>query len=444
MSGGADSVALAVVLAEWRQSLGVDLAMAHLDHRIRDTSAEDAEFVSGLAEALGAEYIEKKVPVARLARRLGISLEMAARQARYDFFERAARRLNAQCAATAHTADDQAETVILKLARGAGPQGLGGMPYKTLWKGLLVVRPMLDVCRREVVSFLRRKDVAWREDVTNRDLRFLRNRVRHEVIPYLEEKLNPRLRQALVRTATLMRDENEWIEGICAELVETCRIRGSEPIRLSVDRLSELAAAARRRVVRSWLVGRGVDALSVDYGAIERIEGLLVEAKGTRFADLPGSWRVSRRYGDLDLERAELIRCDPYRVRLHLPGETMLAAQGLRVAVAWSSGILTTPRAKAGTLPAKASFRSAAVARSGVYIRSWKPGDRIKPMGMGGTRKLQDVFVDQKVGRDQRPRVPVLECRGEIIWVPGYSVARGWEVLRGGDPALHVHIERCG
>lgn len=440
VSGGADSAALTYALQYLGRSRRLTLTLAHLNHRLRGRRAdEDARFVSELAWRLGLPCIQAQEDVRRWARRSGISIEMAAREARYDFLAREAGDLGANVIATAHTADDQVETILLKLARGAGPQGLGGIPYAVEWDGLRVVRPMLDVTHRQAVGFLRDHRLKWREDETNDDLHFLRNRVRHEILPLLESRLNPRLRAAILRTGELMRAENEWLDAVAARLLKQC-LEDPRAGKLRVDKLARLPLGARRRVLRAWLVAGGLEPEHVDFGVVDSVERLVQGERGTRAVAVGGARKVVRRYRSLSLERAASGRPGVFRAPLMIPGETILPEQQLRVVTRWDKGVIRQAGVRVGDLPAEASFDARAIGRSAVCVRSWKPGDRIRPLGLSGSKKLQDVFVDHKVPRDRRHLVPVLECRGEVLWVPGYRVARGWEVRNPAGPCLHVFL----
>ena len=440
VSGGADSVALTYALHFLRKSFRLSITLAHLHHRIRGQAADqDAQFVNELAWKLGLHCVQGQADVPRLAREQGVSLEMAARASRYEFLERTAREIGAHCVATAHTADDQVETVLLKLARGAGPQGISGIPYCMERHGLRVIRPFRDVTHAEAVRFLRRYGLVWREDKSNLDMTFLRNRVRCQILPLLESKLNPQIRRAILRTAELLREENEWMDSMARGLWSECA-EGATQNELKVETLNRLPLAARRRVLRLWLVSGGVEADQLGFDTIETIEKLLALPRGTRSVSLSGVLRVVRRYGRLTLEPQAAAPADALRERLVVPGETILPDHGLRIITQWTTGIVRQRGMRAGDLPAAASLGAKALRRSPLYIRSWKAGDRIRPLGMMGSCKLQDLFVDQKVPRDRRDRIPVFECRGHIIWIPGYRIARGWEVAGPQARSLHVCV----
>ena len=440
VSGGADSVALAYALHFLRRQYRLSLTLAHLNHGIRGGAADqDMNFVKELAWRLGLYCALGKVDVPRMARVRGVSLEMAAREARYDFLERVAREIRANCVATAHTADDQVETVFLKMARGVGPQGIGGIPYCTDRHGIRIIRPCRDVTHSEAVRFLRRYGLIWREDKSNSDMTFLRNRVRHQVLPLLESRLNPQIRRAILRMAELLREENEWLDSIARRLWNECVERAKRD-KLNVDKLNRLPLAARRRVLRLWLVSGGVDADQLGFETIENIERLLVAPRGTRAVPISGALRVMRRYRSLAMEKNAVAVGIVFREKVAVPGETVLQDPGLRIITKWAAGIIRQRGVRAGDLPAAASLGAEAMGHSPLYVRSWKAGDRIHPLGMEGSRKLQDLFVDQKVPRDSRDRIPIFECRGEIVWIPGYRIARGWEVKNPRSPSLHIYV----
>ena len=213
VSGGADSVSLVHALKELAPDLKITLLIAHLDHMVRGKEAEeDAEFVRSLARSLKIQCIVERADIPQMAKNRGISIEMAAREARYASFGRTGRKLKADVVVTAHTADDQAETVLLKLARGAGPAGSAGIARITTNGTMTVVRPMLDISREEVLAFLNKRSLEWREDKSNQDTLFLRNRVRHVVLPLIEAALNPQAKKALCRFADIAGEEDSHME----------------------------------------------------------------------------------------------------------------------------------------------------------------------------------------------------------------------------------------
>ncbi len=499
VSGGADSMALLALLNNLAPAWKLRLTAAHLNHRIRGQAAdEDARFVRAHARRLGIGYIEGRTDVPRRARRRGISLEMAGREARYDFFANAARRRHCDAAATAHTADDQAETILLKLTRGTGAQGLTGIPYVTHWKNLKIIRPLRDIDRTDILQYLRQQRLSWREDATNTDDTFLRNRVRHEVLPYLEAKLNPRIRQALGRLADILEKENEWLDALAKHILSACikkhaalktdatkrvpplvAMPGAWQARLSCaaqdgkpwaqQTLAQqnggprsvvavpqrgfqhalngqiLAAhpqAARRRVLRQWLASCDVVPASMDFNAVDRLDHLLMTRQSGRAVPLPGGWVVRKFRQQLRLDSGQQAVPTTFRSPLNIPGTTLLPELGLCIVASLATGVHREKPRGLGHYPVRASLAPMAWRRRRIIARSWQPGDRMLPLGLAGSKKVQDIFMDAKVSRDQRQRVPIFECGGEIIWIPGYRIAQGWEVASTNTRALQLVIDR--
>jgi tRNA(Ile)-lysidine synthase len=299
LSGGADSVALTDALASLRRRRGFRLVAAHLDHGLRPGSADDAAFCHSLCEALEVPFRGGSAQVrARAAREKG-GLEQAARRERYSFLRRVKEDEGARFVAVAHTLDDQAETLLLRLLRGAGATGLAGMRPRS---GDLL-RPLLAVSRARVVAHLRERGLAWREDPTNQDTALLRNRVRHELLPYLEARFNPRVREALARTAGLLADEASHMAGEAEALV--ARIASRERGALVLDRkpLGAVPAAVARAAIRLALQQEG-GLQGVEQGHVERLLGLVrSRAPSGRRLMLPGGREAHFTHRQIRLER---------------------------------------------------------------------------------------------------------------------------------------------
>ena len=441
VSGGADSVALLAVLRDLALAWKLNLTVAHLNHGIRGpAAAADAAFVAGLARRWQLQFIGGRVNVPVQARRRGISLEMAGRKARYDFFAKAARAYDCDVVATAHTADDQAETILLNLVRGAGPAGLAGIPYIGRYGALKVVRPLRDLNRKSIEQFLKKRQLVWRHDATNADPAFLRNRVRHEVLPLLEDRLNPGIRPALLRASDILASENEWLNGLAADILEQCRapVTGQA---LAADRLNGYPVAARRRVLRHWLTMCGLAPEALNFEAIERLDNLVTDQRGGRAVTLSGGWLVRRARDVLTLSQRANQSVRAFAVNLIVPGKIRLPGQDCWIRVSIGPGIVKECPATIGALPARASLSLRVWRKRRLRARTWKPGDRMRPLGMQGTKKLQDIFSDGKVSLALRHKLPVIECAGEIVWLPGFRIAQGWEVRPDERQALQVSVE---
>jgi len=403
VSGGGDSVALVHALHQ----LGTPFMVAHLNHNLRGTESDaDEAFVRQLAEKLKVPFVGRSVDVKAQSETSGLSIEMAARQARHDFFA----EFNDAVIALAHHADDQVETFMLKLSRGAGAEGLGGMPYSQKIGPIRLIRPMLDILHADILQWLKANGFDWREDATNTDETFLRNRIRHTVLPLLEKELNPNIRETILRTMDILRAENQWAESIIAKA--------------KLEDLPSLPLAARRRVLRKWLFKNNAD--GVDFDAVDKILSLMENAKGTACFELNERQRIVVEYGQLRFEEGAPRPIQPEWEVVIEPGTGWKKDHGRG----------------AGILPAEASFDAEKVGHTPIKVRPVQPGDRIRPLGMEGSRKLQDIFTDLKIPRAKRSAIPVVVCRGEIIWLPGYRIARGWAVPSASAKAVHIRIEQ--
>lgn len=416
------------------------LTVAHLNHGIRGKRAgEDAAFVSALARRLRIPCVVGKARVPLLARRRGISLEMAAREARYAFLAATAHKVKADMIATAHTSDDQVETILLKLVRGAGRGGLSGMADHAMIAGIPLVRPLLNVSRARIEAFLRERAIQWREDESNQDRAFLRNRVRHELLPLLERDYNPKIREALLRTREILTAEDEWMDemarGILGEGVLNPTLLRRQPL------------AARRRVIRLWLAGQGVPADCLDFDGVARVDSLLETSQGSQMVELPEGWRVRRQYDRLSVTRPtvpEERKGGSIRpVRVKIPGVTVAKELGLRIQVSLAPGIHRERGAGPGGLPAMATVSARVLGKRVLWVRPNQAGDRLAPFGMKGSRKVQDILVDAKVPRADRARIPVLVCDNRVVWLPGYRIDRKWAVEDPGEVNLQIAAGRA-
>lgn len=440
VSGGADSTALLYILKELKRRLRLRLTVAHLNHKIRGKDAgEDARFVKQLARRLHLDFALGTAAVPRLARRLGISLEMAGRQARYDFFEKTARARRGDVVATAHTADDNVESILLMLTRGCGLQGLTGIPPLSRIGKITVVRPLLGTDRRTIEKYLRERKLSWREDISNTDPGFLRNRVRHELLPLLEAKYNKGIRHALINLADVLRSENELMDALATAIYTEARDRYGRGLNCAA--VAKYQLAARRRVLRHWLKINGIQAGTLDFQTINKLDSLLMNPAGGRSLELAGGLNIRRNYQRLEIEKQVTKPDGNFYHKIRIPGRTILPEAGLIVRAELGPGI-DRERAVFGKFPVRASVSLKKLGRKQVLARSWRHGDRMRPYGLKGSKKIQDIFSDAKVPVMLRQRLPIFECGKEIIWIPGYRIAEGWQVSDSADNALHLTVER--
>ena len=418
VSGGSDSVALLWILRDLHQDGAVHLAgVAHLNHQLRAHAGRDEAFCRALAERLGVPFRAERADVAGLAREWRCSTEVAARRARYAFLEAARVHCGASHIGVAHTRDDQAETVLLRLVRGAGTRGLrGALPVRGA-----VVRPLLDCSRHELRAYLTARAEPWLEDETNADLGHPRNRVRHELLPLLAGHYRPSVARVLARTADVAAHDDALLERLAEQALSAVVATEPAAVRLDVAALAALPLSLQRRVARRALVVAGAGR-APGHGDIERL--LDVCAAGGPAATEAAGVRVERFSADaVLLTRGSRAQADiPWPDRLlPVPGEVELPELGPECRVAavgpiQQEGVL-------GPSGVRVALKAAAVELP-LVVRSRRPGDRIQSVGLGGTKTLQDLLVDRKVPRGARNRIPVVaDAAGRLVWVVGHAVA---------------------
>lgn len=433
LSGGPDSVALTLLLAEALPAVGAVLAgAAHLHHGLRGGEADsDESFCRAFAAGLALPLVVDRCDAAALAREQRISIETAGHRARLAFFERAARELGATRVATGHTENDLAETFLMRALRGAGLRGLGGIrPSRDS-----IIRPLLAVSRAELLSYLADRGQVYCEDATNLDRRIPRNRIRHEVLPWLEQHEGGQVVGALARAARLAASDEALLEEA------TRRATRSAPWNVLSDGLSIDAAALRRlpRPLQNRVVLRGIERVSGRTGSVTSVDRVvqMLDAEGGARAFLSGlEARVDR--GTLVLTPAARNRDRrapegrPWfpvtpAVGLPVPGEARLGGGG-RIEVARQPCFEGRASFEPAGRPAVPGTQQATLdadrCRLPLAVRFRRPGDRLEPLGLGGHKKLQDLLVDRKIPREERDRLPlVVDASDQILWVPGHAVA---------------------
>ncbi|MDP8949390.1 MAG: tRNA lysidine(34) synthetase TilS [Actinomycetota bacterium] len=415
VSGGPDSVALLRALVE----LGGEPAVLHVDHGLRgEESRGDAEFVRGLCEKLGV-----RCEVRRLRLEEESNLQERARGERYRLAEEVADGLGLPAIAVGHTADDVAETILMNLARGTGLRGLSGIPPV---RGR-VYRPLIERTRREVLEYLASLDQPYRTDPTNLTGKYARNRVRLEVLPVLEE-LHPGAARNLARGAALAREDLEVLEGLAAGVIEK---RGAEVV-LPLEVLSGLHPALRRYAVRLAYTMLLPDAPPLGSALVEAVLELAGKREGTRTLDLPGGVVAAARAGQ---EIALYPRPGPFA------GEEELRA-GENLFAEWRISVREVSRYE----PREAARAEVAYldASKGPYgVRLAREGDTIRPLGLGGTKKVLRAMMDRKVPKDLRRRTPVVvDARGEVAWIPFGELGEEFKVDEATERMLRLEVEK--
>ncbi len=429
VSGGADSIALLRLLVELRTELGLVLSVVHLNHKLRGTeSDQDEQFVREMAASHGLEFVIESQDAKAYAAEKKLSLETAARRLRYEFFERLLQTRELDKIATAHTIDDQAETVLLKLARGAGTRGLAGIYPKLAISSqpsafsqtspqtnCAVVRPLLSTSRKELEAYLTEIGQSWREDSSNRDLRHTRNGVRHGIIPRLEKHVNPAVRETLAEAAEIARGEEEyWTETVVRQLPGLWNKAENESGGVLHGKgLGDLPLALQRRMVRAAAESLG---LGLEFRQVEEVLAL----KDGSCCVLSAGWTVSRQNGKLEFRTAQIDLPD-YEYPLPVPGRVAVFEASLVLEALIVGGAAGSDQSGPSGPVQLLDFD---LAENGLIVRNWRAGERFWPPHTKEPKKLKELLQDRHIIGEEKKQWTVVARGDEIVWVRGLGVRR--------------------
>jgi tRNA(Ile)-lysidine synthase len=441
VSGGADSVALLLLLVELREKLGIVLSVVHFNHKLRGKASDaDEKFVAKLAAKHGLEFHSASVFVAKKAKDERANLEDAARRARYDYFRSLVGSGTCTRAAVAHTADDQAETVLAHLLRGTGLAGLGGIhPVAGP-----VIRPLLNTRRNELRQYLRSRKQTWREDVTNRDTKRMRARIRKKLLPLLEKQFQPAIVEHLATLAKLAREDEAFLDALTEERTTSLAQRKNVETRILVDDLflplgkeglkgkdaGDTKSSGKTEAISARMVRSIVESVKPHGGQLgaDHVEKVLELARSSQSGKslvLPGGVEVRKERDALVFHAIERVgehpscrkKCE-YEYKIDLAGNAKVSEVGcvfrLRV-IDWP--LKRGETSKDGVVLDRDRLRFP------VVLRNWRPGDRLRPQGHRSAHKLKRLLNEKHVSRWERNGWPVLTSSGVVVWARGFSVA---------------------
>ena len=433
VSGGADSLALLYGLHALRQQLRCHLHVVHLNHSLRPDANADADFVRQHAEHLNLPCTIQQVDVCHLAKQWKLSVETAGRRARYQFYNALCSETGATKVALGHHQDDTAETVLMNLIRGTGSTGLKGInPIRDT----KFIRPLIGFTRRKIEAFLTSIGIVPRHDSTNTDTRYLRNRIRHELIPRLQNDYNPNIKAALSRTADVLSAESEYIDTVACTAFETCQIQASkETIILDRKKFRQHHIALQRRILRQSVAEISGDVSNLYFAHCDAMLSLIQGDAPNAVLPLPNSLRFRRAYQRLIFER-KTIEIGHFSYPITAVGKTFIAALNAEInaeLVDITSG--RTPTRPDGKFEAIFDYQKLSKAfaepfseASPLKVRNRRQGDRFQPYGMQGTKKVKDFFIDAKVPRHERDNIPLLVCDDVILWIIGYTTHESFKI----------------
>jgi tRNA(Ile)-lysidine synthase len=421
VSGGADSTALLLCLHKFASGFPLFLTAAHLNHRIRGAEAnEDQDFVGKMCAGLGIPLVSEIIEVKQQAAKAKQNLEEYARTVRYDFLHRVADRVKAQKIAVGHNLNDQAETVLFRFIRGSGLEGLSSI--HPVVDGI-VIRPLLECTRDSIRQYLKQHNVPYREDSSNTDLRYARNRIRLELIPYLEKGFNPKLAPIIAREAFLVRETWSFIESLAVEAYQNLHCRIDDGILLKVDKLLKLHPALQKQVLRQALKAclgslRGIASVH-----IQNILSLCATGRSGDQIRIPHGSIVVRQFDSLRIMVQPSPENPSYSYQLEIPGQCRVPEIG----AAFRCTTCSAPNLKMmGEKCSTQAYLEPSRLPQSLLIRSRISGDRY---GGLGHRKVKKMLIDHKIPQLQRPTLPMIVAGNDVIWIPGFKPARNYEAI---------------
>jgi tRNA(Ile)-lysidine synthase len=457
ISGGPDSVALLYALLEIKDEFDLDICVAHLNHKLRGReSDEDQKFVKNLASKLELKFFTKSIDVKKEAKKRKLSLEEGARLVRYRYLENLADRIKADKIALGHQADDQAETFLMRLLRGAGGLGLSGIPPK---RGK-IIRPLIEIKREEIEKFLKEKGQSYRTDSSNLLPNYFRNKIRLLLLPLIKKKFNPKIVDVLNRASNIISFQQQYVEKNSEEILRllcktkkmvrlpsaplrTSRSPQKDKIVLDLKKFINYDISLRREIVRLCVKKLNEDRFAspttgstdLSFDSIERILDLIQKEKSGRKVKLTrNTWaEVTGENLAIYIEKKK-----QHAYPISLPGEKYLRNLGMRI----KSEIVSR-----SSLPEEIKSKGEEVAfldweklKGPFNLRSRKPKDKFKPLGMQGTKSVADFLIDRKVPRYERDEVMLLTTREKIAWIVGYRISDEFKVTDKTKKVLNMEV----
>ena len=447
VSGGPDSLTLLGLLHTLAQRYPLRLHGAHLNHGLRGPESDgDAQYVQETCRRLGVPVTVERADVPEIRARYHLSWEAAAREARYDFLARVAATLEASAVTLGHTADDQAETVLLHLLRGSGIRGLRGMLPLSRWRSrdgkrdVALVRPLLEVTRQETEAHCASQGLVPRYDSSNVLDRFTRNRIRRSLMPQLRQ-YNPAARQALTRLATTVAQDVAYIDQKVQEVWPRVVTREPQGLRLRRDAFNELHPSLQAHLLQRAHAELAGEASDLNLAQVDGMRRLAAQGAGLAVS-LGHRLRFFTSYQELVIARYGPASPWPRVERLALPVPGELCIQGWRISL---QRLQATDLTEKGVHddPFRAQFSRAAIGEQ-LWVRTRETGDRFQPLGMEGTKKLKEFMIDTHIPRTWREGVPLVVGQEGIAWVVGWRIAHWATITPETDEVVEITFARQG
>ncbi|MDK2823029.1 MAG: tRNA(Ile)-lysidine synthase [Clostridia bacterium] len=436
VSGGPDSVALLHILYSLRLLYNLKLYVVHVNHMFRGDEAKiEAEFVAKLAQGWGLDYriFEKNVPA--LMQKKGLSPQDAGHQVRKQIFSDLRQEFDATKLALGHHADDRAETVLLHLIQGTGLDGLASMPPVNDW----IIRPLAQVSKKDIINYCVENKLSYCLDPSNQKAVYLRNKIRLQLLPYLKEEYNPRMVGTLNKLEDIVFVENNYLDEQVEKILKKVLIKEERgKLKVSIEELTKQHLAVQRRLIRKLYKLLKPGEQNLGYTHVEKVIEISKSKEGAKDSNLPNNILVRKGYEYLeilDLEKVSPCKQEEFSFTWQIPGKLVIPTLGILLK-AYCTDIMP------GNIPkdfTKIVLDGHKIS-SPLVVRQRKPGDRIQPLGMQGTKKIKDIFIDLKIEKEKRNAIPVICWEGEIIWLPGITMNEKYKVTSGTKCYLNLEL----
>lgn len=422
VSGGSDSIALLNVLAMLSEEYKLNLVVAHINHGLRENAAREDKFVRRIAAEMGVVFECKSVDIRSLKKVTGKCIEEISREVRYDFLNDVAKKHGAQKIALGHNNNDQTETVLMNFLRGSGPTGLKGMLPA---RDSVYIRPLLCVTRNEIISFLEFHGLPFVTDESNTNPAYLRNRIRHSLIPELKARYNPRLEESMKSMAEIMRAEDDYMKSVTSKVLSEWGTAAHGEISISIPNLVKYHQAIQRRIMKHVLEGLTKNSQGIGQTHVKAALNLVYSDHPGAYVNLPCNIEVRREYNVLiifkkEKSEKEIIknRRNDLRYEVTLPGSVKMTELGKTMIFEFVEGPIDM-KSNGG----KIAFMDYDRISLPLVIRTVRPGDRIQPLGMKGTKKIKSVFIDEKIPLRHRKCIPLLLDQEAVLWIAGLRLS---------------------
>lgn len=427
VSGGSDSVGLLHLLMELKK-FNLSLVVAHLNHKLRGIESDrDAEFVEKVVRDTDFQFEYKEVDTEKYKRKNKLSMEDAGRRLRYEFFNEVLEKYNANKIATAHTLDDQAETVLMRIIRGSGTLGLSGIPPISN----NIIRPLINISRSEIREYLKSKHFNWVEDSSNVSREFRRNKIRSELMPLLTE-YNPSIQDTLARSAEILRIESDYTRSEVEKIFDKIISKKSIGLIGKIKKYLKIQKALRLGIIRKCVEELKGDLHGISAKHLLSIDRVLSSDSSSAEIDLPGNLFFAKGYKVFCITNKENLEKD-YTYVIENEGKWRFSPI-LTVELNYSDDNSSWGDERVGHFSLKK-------VRFPIKIRNFRPGDRFVPLGMRRFKKIKDFFIDEKVPRFVRKNIPILETKDGIIWIGGLRIDNRFKVEENEKEFLKIKIK---